>query len=103
MNKYLIPKDLRSQIKFGFFTLMDISVLAGSVIVWYIIINQVNFGLTMNIILLVLHLLLGLFLVMRTRDNPDRPRLSVILSVFLHQDDVNYKSIDYNTFKKRGN
>ncbi len=32
MNKYLIPKDLRSQIKFGFFTLMDISVLAGSVI-----------------------------------------------------------------------
>ena len=103
MNKYLIPKDLRSQIRFGFFTLMDISVLAGSVIVWYIIINQVNFGLTMNIILLVLHLLLGLFLVMRTRDNPDRSRLSVILSVFLHQDDVNYKSIDYNTFKKRGN
>lgn len=97
-DKYLIPKDLRSQIKFGAFTIMDISVLVAVMLLWYIIISNMELGLLINSLLFIFHIGIGLFIVMRTSDNPDRPRISVMYSALMHQDDVNYKSIDYNTY-----
>lgn len=94
-EKYLIPKDLRSQIKFGAFTITDIAVLISSVLAWYMIINALDLTYFINGVLLLFHLLMGLFLIMRTSDNPDRSRISVMYSAIVSQDDTKYRSIDY--------
>lgn len=99
-TKYLIPKDLRSQIKFGAFTITDIAIFIGSIVLWYMIVNTLNMGYAINIGLLFLHIFIGLFLIMRTSDNPDRSRISVIYSAIVNQDDTKYRSIDYQEYTK---
>ena len=97
-TKYLIPKDLRSQIKFGTFTITDIGIMIGAVLVWYMIINSLELGYAINGLLLIFHLFIGLFLIMRTADNPDRARISVMYSAIVNQDDTKYRSIDYQEY-----
>lgn len=97
-ERYLIPKGLRSQIMFGIFSLADIVVLLGTLALWFFVIKTLNLGVAINIILLIVYGFIGLFLVMRTSDNPDRTRLSTILQALLKQDKKQYKSLDYNAF-----
>lgn len=103
MDKYLIPKDIKSQIKFGLFNLSDIVVIFAVMAVWYILIQQTSFGFLINLMLFIGHGIFALFLIMRTKDNPDRPRISIMLSALLNQDDTNYHSIDYNKYKNHSN
>lgn len=100
MDKYLIPKDIKSQIKFGLFNLSDIVVIVAVLLLWYILMQQTSFGVFINVMLFIGHAIFALFLIMRTKDNPDRPRISIMLSALLNQDDTNYHSIDYNKYKK---
>lgn len=100
-DRYLIPKDLRSQIKFGYFTFLDIVVVISTLLFWYVLIAYLELGFIMNVILFFLFAFTGLFLIMRTSGNPDRPRISVMYSALFNQDDRNYRSLDYNEYVKR--
>lgn len=97
-DKYLIPKDLRSKIKFGALTIADWAVVFGMIVLWYVLKSYLELGLFINIILFILHFIFAGFLIMRTPGNPDRPRISVMYSALFNQDDKVYKAIDYNEF-----
>jgi|GEM_PF-4875885 len=98
---YLIPKDLRSSFKMGIFTLMDIIIIGACLIVAMMITSQLNVGVIMNIIIWIVHLFIGIVLIIRTKDNPDRPLLSVLYSALINQDSLKYKSIDFNTYRTK--
>lgn len=97
-QKYLIPKDLRSQIMFGMLTFADIVILLGVAGVGYTVIQYVDLGWIVSSILAVVYMLVGLLLVMKTPENPDRSRLSVMFTALMNQDTKRYRSIDYNEF-----
>ncbi|MGV2929311.1 hypothetical protein RW115_11990 [Macrococcus capreoli] len=97
-QKYLIPKDLRSQIMFGILTFSDIVILLGVGGIAYSVIKYIDMGWVVSLILAIMYFGIGLFLIMKTADNPDRSRLSVMYTALMNQDTKRYRSIDYNEF-----
>ncbi|UJS28984.1 hypothetical protein L2Z53_12040 (plasmid) [Macrococcoides canis] len=100
-QKYLIPKDLRSQIMFGMLTFADIAILLGVAGVGYTVIKYIDMGWIVSTILAIMYMVVGLLLVMKTPDNPDRSRLSVMFTALMNQDTKRYRSIDYNEYTNK--
>lgn len=109
MGKYgqmKIPRNLRIKIKLAVFYLVDIFIVAGmALLCYYENLYLLKFPLKEYALLMVLHIILGIFFCLRTKDSPDKKMIQVLIQMFA-RDKEKYVPIslpnDYRSKVKRG-
>lgn len=86
MGKYsqmTIPQNLRVKIKLAVFYMVDIFVVAGmALLCYYENLYILRFPFKEYVLLMILHVVLGIFFCLRPNDSPDKKMFQVLVQMF---------------------